>query len=80
MYGRCLPALYGRELRRLAADFDEAQWREDARAFVSARKAVDVPVALEVSRSGAGTHAWIFLEETVPVQDAWHSPGSGPHS
>ncbi len=50
------------------------------RAFVSARKAVDVPVALEVSRSGAGTHAWIFLEGTVPVQDAWHSPGSGPHS
>ena len=54
----------------LAVDFDEVQWREDARAFVSACKAMDVPAALEISRSGAGAHAWIFFEGTVPARDA----------
>ncbi len=41
----------------LAADFDEAEWRDDARAFVESCKALGVPVALEVSRSGNGAHA-----------------------
>ncbi len=44
----------------LAVDFDEADWRDDARAFVQSCRELSVPVALEVSRLGNGAHAWIF--------------------
>lgn len=54
----------------LAADFDEAEWRDDARAFVQSCHVLGVPVALEVSRSGNGAHAWIFFEDKVPASDA----------
>lgn len=54
----------------LAADFDEAGWREDAQAFVQACRELDVPVSLEISRSGNGAHAWIFFESRVPASDA----------
>jgi superfamily II DNA or RNA helicase len=54
----------------LAADFDEAEWRDDARAFVESCRALDVPVALEISRSGNGAHAWIFFEDRVLASDA----------
>jgi hypothetical protein len=35
----------------LAVDFDEAEWREDARAFAQSCADLGVPVALEISRS-----------------------------
>lgn len=54
----------------LAADFDEASWREDVQAFVQACHELAVPVALEISRSGDGAHAWIFFERNVPASDA----------
>lgn len=54
----------------LAVDFDEAEWREDARAFVQSCHELCVPVALEISRSGNGAHAWIFFERNVPAYDA----------
>ncbi|MFZ2738751.1 MAG: hypothetical protein WBI20_00725 [Burkholderiaceae bacterium] len=38
----------------LAADFDEAQWREDAKAFYQSCNELGVPVALEISRPGNG--------------------------
>ena len=37
----------------------------DALAYIKAARAAEVPVALEVSRSGAGAHAWLFF--TSPV-------------
>jgi superfamily II DNA or RNA helicase len=49
----------------LAADFDEAEWRRDVKAFAQACRAWDVPVAIERSRSGNGAHAWIFFDEPV---------------
>ena len=30
--------------------------------------ALQVPVALEVSRSGAGAHAWVFFTAPVPAE------------
>ncbi|MDP2872762.1 MAG: DEAD/DEAH box helicase family protein, partial [Bacillota bacterium] len=54
----------------LAADFDRADWRQDAAAFMQTCADLDVPAALEVSRSGAGAHAWIFFAETIPARDA----------
>jgi hypothetical protein len=54
----------------LAVDFDEEDWREDARAFLRSCRELAVPAALEISRSGQGAHAWVFFEEAVPAQDA----------
>lgn len=41
----------------LAADFDEADWREDAKAFMQSCRELGIPAALEISRSGNGAHA-----------------------
>jgi superfamily II DNA or RNA helicase len=54
----------------LAVDFDEADWREDARAFVQSCHELGVSVALEISRSGNGAHAWLFFADRVPARDA----------
>lgn len=54
----------------LAVDFDEADWREDVTAFAQSCRELGVPVALEISRSGNGAHAWIFFERNVPAYDA----------
>lgn len=54
----------------LAADFDEADWREDAKAFMQSFRELGIPEALEISRSGNGAHAWIFFAEPVPAREA----------
>ena len=54
----------------LAVDFDEAEWREDARAFMQSCEALGVPAALEISRSGQGAHAWVFFAGRVSARDA----------
>jgi hypothetical protein len=54
----------------LAVDFDEAEWREDARAFHQSCRELGVPAALEISRSGNGAHAWIFFAHKVSARDA----------
>lgn len=54
----------------LAADFDEADWQEDAKAFMQSCRELGIPAALEISRSGNGAHAWIFFAEPVPAREA----------
>jgi superfamily II DNA or RNA helicase len=54
----------------LAVDFDDADWRDDVRAFAQSCQELGVPVAVEVSRSGQGAHAWIFFASRVPARDA----------
>lgn len=54
----------------LAADFDRADWRQGAAAFMQTCADLDVPAVLEVSRSGAGAHSWIFFAETIPARHA----------
>lgn len=54
----------------LAVDFDEAEWREDARAFMQSCEVLGVQTALEISRSGQGAHAWIFFASRVAARDA----------
>jgi len=54
----------------LAVDFDEAEWKEDAQAFVQSCNELGVPVALEISRSGNGAHAWVFFTGNVSARDA----------
>jgi hypothetical protein len=54
----------------LAVDFDEAEWRDDARAFMQSCEGLGVPAALEISRSGKGAHVWVFFAGRVSARDA----------
>ncbi len=54
----------------LAVDFDEAEWRDDACAFMQSCEELGVPAALEISRSGNGAHAWVFFTSRVSARDA----------
>lgn len=51
----------------LAVDFDGDAWRHDATAFRGACRRLNLPVALERSRSGNGGHFWFFFEEAIPA-------------
>jgi len=51
----------------LSVDFDKTGWREDATAFLETCRRMDLPAALERSRSGRGGHVWLFFEEVVPA-------------
>jgi len=54
----------------LAVDFDDESWRDDVLAFAGSCDALGVPIAIEVSRSGEGAHAWIFFNAPVSARDA----------
>ena len=47
----------------LAVDFDEGDWREDAKAFCLSCEALKVPCPLEISRSGTATCPDRFIAE-----------------
>lgn len=51
----------------LALDFDKANWQDDASAFLMACQRLDLPAALERSRSGRGGHVWLFFEQAIPA-------------
>lgn len=51
----------------VAADFDKATWQEDAKAFLETCRGMNLPVAVERSRSGNGAHVWLFFSEAVPA-------------
>lgn len=53
----------------LAIDFDDAQWREDARAVLQTCLENDLPAALEISRSGEGAHLWLFFANATPARE-----------
>jgi superfamily II DNA or RNA helicase len=64
------PLLENDTCHLVAVDFDEQDWREDARAFLRSCRELAVPAALEISRSGEGAHVWVFVEEAVPAREA----------
>jgi len=64
------PLLEGDCCHFLAVDFDEAEYRDDARAFMQSCEALGVPAGLEISRSGQGAHVWIFFAGRVSARDA----------
>jgi hypothetical protein len=51
----------------LAVDFDKTGWRDDASAFLETCHHLNLPAALERSRSGRGAHVWLFFEEAIPA-------------
>jgi hypothetical protein len=64
------PMLDGDRCHWLVADFDGSAAMLDGLAYVKAARAVHAPVALEVSRSGTGAHAWLFFSSAVPAVTA----------
>jgi superfamily II DNA or RNA helicase len=54
----------------LAVDFDKKTWQEDSRAFMDTCRELNVPAALERSRSGNGGHVWIFFDCAIPAMTA----------
>lgn len=59
------PLLPDDTCRFLAVDFDKTTWQEDVAAFRETCSSLDIPVAVERSRSGNGAHAWVFFTEPV---------------
>lgn len=53
--------------RLLAVDFDKSAWRADAEVFLAVCRDLELPVALERSRSGNGCHIWMFFDENLPA-------------
>ncbi len=51
----------------IAADFDKATWQEDAKAFIETCRLMNLPAAVERSRSGNGGHVWLFFSEAIPA-------------
>lgn len=72
--GKCTvgiyPLLKNDECCFLAIDFDGADWQDDAKAFMQSCRELDIPSALEISRSGNGAHVWIFFSEPVSARDS----------
>ena len=64
------PMLFDDTCSFLAVDFDDDNWSDDARAFLATCRELDLPAALERSRSGNGGHVWIFFAEPVLASDA----------
>jgi superfamily II DNA or RNA helicase len=64
------PLLDGDRCWWLTADFDGQDALTEALMYVKAGRAFGVPVALEISRSGVGMHAWVFFTAPVPAETA----------
>ena len=54
----------------LAVDFDKKTWKDDAAAFRATCHELNVPAAVERSRSGNGAHIWILFEQPVAAGTA----------
>jgi len=51
----------------LAIDFDDEGWRHDIFAVRFACERMQIPIAVERSRSGNGAHVWLFFNEPLPA-------------
>ncbi len=51
----------------LAIDFDKELWKQDVLAVMETCRHLQIPAALERSRSGNGGHVWLFFAEAIPA-------------
>ncbi len=61
------PMLEDETCHFLAIDFDNESWRDDVQAVMATCRRLEIPAALERSRSGNGGHVWLFFAEAVPA-------------
>ena len=64
------PMLLDESCHFLAFDLDGNGWQEDAVALTDVVRRLELPIALERSRSGNGAHLWFFFERAVPAMQA----------
>ncbi|PFG08476.1 TOTE conflict system archaeo-eukaryotic primase domain-containing protein [Marinobacter sp. LV10MA510-1] len=64
------PLLSDNSCYLLAVDFDKDNWKADVRALAETCRGEAIPYLVEVSRSGAGAHLWIFFSEAVSAWSA----------
>jgi len=64
------PLLADNTCSLLAADFDKDDWQYAIQAMAEACIQLNIPYAIEISRSGNGAHLWIFFSEQVFARDA----------
>jgi len=50
----------------IVADFDEANWKSDSQKFTTKCSRFNLQAYTEISRSGNGSHVWIFFEDKYP--------------
>lgn len=50
----------------IAADFDEAEWKNDSKKLVDKCLEVGINAYTEISRSGNGCHVWVFFDGKYP--------------
>lgn len=66
----CYPMLIDESCFFLAIDLDGDGWQEDVGALLSILKQLEIPIALERSRSGNGAHLWFFFDQAVAAIQA----------
>ncbi|MBU1565486.1 MAG: DEAD/DEAH box helicase family protein [Proteobacteria bacterium] len=49
----------------LAIDFDDGEWKKDISVLREVCAEFNIPVSIERSRSGNGSHAWLFFKEPI---------------
>lgn len=64
------PMLLDETCHFLAIDLDGEGWQDDTLALASVVRRLELPVALERSRSGNGAHLWFFFEQAIAATQA----------
>jgi len=64
------PMLLDESCHFLALDLDGEGWQDDATALTNVVRKLELPVALERSRSGNGAHIWFFFEQAIAATQA----------
>ncbi|MCD4819978.1 MAG: DEAD/DEAH box helicase [Candidatus Cloacimonetes bacterium] len=64
------PILHNDNCNFLAIDFDKKCWKKDISALYSTCTKLEIPVSIEISRSGNGGHIWIFFSEEISALKA----------
>lgn len=64
------PMLLDESCQFIAIDLDGDGWQHDVRALSDVVRGLDLPVALERSRSGNGAHLWFFFEQAIAAAQA----------
>ena len=59
------PMLMNETCYFLAIDFDDEGWEKDINTLRDICCELDIPIAVERSRSGEGAHAWFFFENPI---------------